>query len=449
MKNLYIKRHWVSKWNKKWIIQWLNFNEWLCQEGVQNTKFFAENIIKWLPINQIKTSELDRALETWLIVNEVLNTIVIPDARLNEFDSWILAWKTHNEIKSENNDYYDIWISRWDLDGIPEAETWNKLQSRVLLFLSDYIDNDNYSDLIISHAWYIRCMVNTILNIDRTTPININHDFLHCFNDIWKNITQEKLHWWHSSEVIKITTKNWQYIFRKKETINIDTFCTINKILKQINTKSNITNKLYQSTNNQDSWLQILEYIEGYHIYWILDGNKKTTLFKMFNELISVLWNIEINENIKLPTLKDKLKWKVEKIWDSHIKILWNQLLNHKYINPTSSDLIVNYDLHRWNILFDDKDNVRLIDFDSLVLSNIEYQIASIVVSFIFEWENNIDELLNNFNYDLSKHKIIYFIKIRIYLWIIFFEEKKEKKWKLDNDSEKIYNRYLELIKKF
>ncbi len=447
MQKLFIKRHWISKWNEAWVIQWWLYDKWLSYLGVQETKELIESLIKWLPIKRIITSSLKRTKETGGLIADSLNLDLNTSDDLVEFASWILAWKKKTFIKENYPDYYDIWMKRGDLDWIPWAEKWNHLQARALLFLYDYIDNHEYSDLIISHAWFIRCLVNTIIDNTRETPVDIKHNTVHEFNNVWKNIKHEQLLWWFSNKITLVKTQNNKFIIRERKINNEPYYKSINYIISRLNELSNITNELYIHSLKWDTWIQVCEYIEWNNVYGELDKNKRESLFWLFNDLIHFLWKIEIDENIQLPTLEKKLSEYISRINDSWLIQEWEKILDSLENSTYSDNLrIVDYDLHRWNLVF--KENqVRVIDMDSMLISEIEYQIACIVTSFIFEWCWEIDEIIGKIQADFSVEKVKFYIKIRAYIWMVFFQEIKEKKGSLDDKTSKIYDSYYKIFK--
>ena len=84
--------------------------------------------------------------------------------------------------------YYEIWKERKDLDNIPLAEKGENLQARVIGFISQYFDMAEYNDIIVTHAGFIRCLMNTIENRERTERFNIDNGTIFCINDIFKNL---------------------------------------------------------------------------------------------------------------------------------------------------------------------------------------------------------------------------------------------------------------------
>lgn len=441
MKKLFIKRHWISEWNEKWIIQWGEYDQWLSSLWILETRNLADSIIRWLPLERVISSSLRRAKETWELIANTLNIDLTLSNILVEFNSWLLAWKDKEFIKYNYPEYYYIWMRRWDLDWIPWAETWNVLQARALLFLYDYIDRSNYSDLIVSHAWFIRCLVNTILDQNRETSVDINHATVHEFKDVWLKINHRQLFWWFSNRITQVITQNHGFIIRERKVNNEQYYRSINYIISRLNELSNITNKLYIFNLNWNKWVQICEYIEWCNIYGILDEDKEKSLFSLFNDLIHFFWLIQIDENIQLPSLDTKLLEFISRIKNEDLVNEWKKLLiTLKFLN-TNNLRIVDYDLHRWNLIFT-KDWVRLIDLDSILISENEYQIACIVVSFLFEWYSNIDEILKNIRFDFSIEKVKFYIKVRAYIWVVFFQEIKENKVKIDKKTQELYNKY-------
>lgn len=112
--------------------------------------------------------------------------------------------------------YYQIWKNRQDLDDIPGAENGEELQSRVLAFLMKYYDMPEYSDIVVSHAGFIRCLINTIENRERTFDFNIENSSFFQIDDIFSKLIIEKRERAMNSKVLIIKTNNETYVAKIK-----------------------------------------------------------------------------------------------------------------------------------------------------------------------------------------------------------------------------------------
>ena len=74
----------------------------------------------------------------------------------------VISGMQRDKVKIKYPNYYNLWMARKDLDGIPGAETGEELQVRCLAFLQNFIEDTetNNTYLVVTHAGYMRCLIN-------------------------------------------------------------------------------------------------------------------------------------------------------------------------------------------------------------------------------------------------------------------------------------------------
>ena len=163
MNKILIMRHGESIGNACRIIQGKS-NFKLSDKGIIDVKNLVDkNIEAFKEFDNITSSTLKRASETAAIVSNKLNKKVFFDSLLVEFDAGILEGLTKQYAEKTFPEYYSIWEQKGDLDSIPGAEKGDELQARVLMFLEKYLNCDS-KEIVISHAGFIRSLINTVYN---------------------------------------------------------------------------------------------------------------------------------------------------------------------------------------------------------------------------------------------------------------------------------------------
>lgn len=149
---------------------------------------------------RIVSSPYKRAIETSEIIAETIGIPIVTNEKIIEFDSGILAGNTHKENAELYPEYYRIWLERKDLDGIPGAEKGNELQARTLAFLMEYYEKEEFVDIVVSHAGFLRTLINTAKGLPRTTPVDSRNGAINIIDNPFEHIKS-------TEETMKITKR--------------------------------------------------------------------------------------------------------------------------------------------------------------------------------------------------------------------------------------------------
>lgn len=438
-------RHQKSIGNKREYVQGTRFDKFfgLTTEG----RVKANEIGKKLndkKIEKIISSSALRSIQTARIYKTYLKVPLEIDDSLVEFNPGIIGDRLKGEIIIKYPEYYNIWSNREDLDNIPGAEKGKCLQARALFFLTRYL-NRTSNDLIISHVGFLRCLINTMENRCRTTPIFIDYDYIYEFkNDPWDNIQYEKLENSKSSTVYKVTTLDQIYIIKILAEGCLDELrmqFMISQIVNE-NRPYTIPEILYYGKKN--NFIQILSFIKGVHIFGPLKIRTIKKMIRTVYELECVLSKIRNNNFVRLTIFK-----KIDLLVKGNIVLekRWTMLKSEIKKIEFDSQLI-HYDLHRMNMLFDGQ-SIRLVDYDGFIYAPKFMQAASLFTACIFEDPKiNLDWLISNWPEKLNYHAIVLGIQMRVLLGVAFFEKKRHSSL-FSNDERDILEKYIYLLQTF
>ena len=425
MNKISIMRHGKSIGNEKNIIQGLSDYS-LCEEGIVNLK--EKDYNQLANVKKIYSSSLKRSVETASIIKDKINCSnpVIIDKRLDEVSLGILDGKSKNYCETNYPEYYEVFKKRGDYDKILDADSWVYTQARVIAFLDKYIYSDNENDLIVSHASYIRTLINMILGRDRNTQFNIDNGFLFQYDDPLKNIDIYNYDIAKASIVKRVQCYDNKYIMKKRY-LKLGNGDYMEKdILEYLSSYFDVPLDIYMF-DNDEYMIKISKYLEGIHIFGELSRNKIINLVKKVKQLNDCLLKYP-KESFIRNNIIEELKQTRSILLDENAKIKANQLLQDErlvnYINNGDYNLVHN-DLHRSNILFD-KNKVNLIDFESVKMYPDLLQISTLICSaFLLEGcIDSLDVILNNWGSKIDIELVKKLIDYRLLYGLSFFDNK-------------------------
>lgn len=438
MKRISLIRHGQSLGNKKRIIQGTNTDYELTEEGVEYiTSLAKENKSQFASRKIIYTSPLKRARQTAEILSKVVGIKnVVESPLLVEFNPGILSEKSHDEAREKYPEAYAVWLERKDLDRIPFAEKGNELQARVLAFLTRYIEQDNYDDIIVSHAGFIRCFINTILSRERTTPIEIHNGVVYELKDPLQNLSIEKKDRAMTSNVYVIETHEGKYVVKQKRRSVNNKDREEKKILSILDTKMHGIPVIYGLFDDGEKSYKVLKHIEGEHIYGSLDREYEIALLREFKVMSKNLAAISSSEFETLDIIDD-LKKMAKTCRAYYQKKYVNELCtNYRNIAKLNqSEYVLSHnDLNRDNILFkraeDGMIHANFIDWEGIDRSPREYQIATFLTSsFLIEGYSvgKVMKLAEAMEPCIDKDFLSYLMQIRVFKGLHFFAEQRNE----------------------
>ena len=180
---IYLVRHGLD--DEGYIGGWSNAS--LIEEGIEqiknSTKFLLDNNIKF---DKIITSDINRAYESALIINEAFNKEIVKSSLLRELNKG----KLNGMLKSTVSEEYEMFKGNPEIDVVyPDGESMISFYNRIKDNLDEIFKLDN--NLIVTHRGVINMLyfiLNDIeLNNDKKR-FNVTHGSIHELDPIKKTI---------------------------------------------------------------------------------------------------------------------------------------------------------------------------------------------------------------------------------------------------------------------
>ncbi|MFF9769069.1 histidine phosphatase family protein [Streptomyces sp. NPDC014636] len=195
---LMVRRHAESVWNAQGRIQGDIASPPLTTAGAAEAGRWAADLADDAGIRTIWSSDAVRARSTAAAAGRRLGLPVTSTELLAEAGAGVLEGLTHAEAARLAPEHHRVWKARGDLDAIPGAEPGDRLQARAIAFLAAATgpggaDLYGRTQLVVTHAAFLRSLVNTARRRPRTTPVAIGHGDTHLLTDPWTALRPERL----------------------------------------------------------------------------------------------------------------------------------------------------------------------------------------------------------------------------------------------------------------
>ncbi|WP_380282919.1 histidine phosphatase family protein [Kitasatospora purpeofusca] len=194
---LLVRRHAESLWNAERRIHGRSAGAGLSAAGAAEATAWAAE----LPSDGVGTiwcSDTERATATAGRAAQRLAAPLLRTPLLAEAGAGCLEGLTHAEAERRSPDHLRTWLARGDLDAIPEAEPGDRLQARALAFLAVAAGPGATSrfgglQVVVTHAAFLRCLVNTANRRCRTRPVPVAHTDRHLLVDPWRMLAPARV----------------------------------------------------------------------------------------------------------------------------------------------------------------------------------------------------------------------------------------------------------------
>ena len=451
---LYILRHGESEGNILEITQGPNYNLSLTIKGKLKTNEIAKTLHEKLRgrVDRIITSPRTRAIQTGKIIADTFQKKVEIDASLDEYNPGILEGPKVVANATQPK-YFSILERRGDLNGIPGAESGDELQSRVIYFLERYFGSDkDTKEIIVSHAGFNRCLLNTVNGHPRTKPVNHHHNAIHHIEtNPWNLLDIKKFESAKASEAFRVKTSDQVYVMKR-------IYNTYEKKMKFQESTSNhvakggeLLSQVLYGGMKVDHAVQILKYIPGDHKYDALSEIETRRVIESVHELGQRLKTVpkEIG-SLCDSNLNDKIKNCVYSISNSPIQKIGRSLLENErysYLVAEKNQVLVHYDFHRSNLVFTPEHDVKILDLGSMLYAPSEFLPASLFMSsFLLQQpdEFKLNDLISKWPEKLNAKNIKILMQARAIIGGAFFQQSISKN--PDPEDIELYNKYLKSL---
>lgn len=417
------------------IIQGTKTNYGLTEKGKEEIKEVAlENYEELSGADKIVASPYRRTQETAEIISEVTGKDIEVEPLIYEFNPGVLAGKTHEENATLYPEYYKIWMERKDLDGIPGAETGRELQARALAFLMKYEDKDDFYDIVVSHAGFLRCLINTAKGRVRTTPVDSKNGALTVLENPLDKLKIEHKSRAMASKVFVVETADDKCVVKMKNRGIKQEDREEKKLLDKLHYQiDGLPEVLYLSDNEEESCTKVLSFVKGDSVFGKLDDEKQNLLISKIREINSALRGIEEHNYPKEDLIELMKNLEASSKRDYTKKYAQGILANTRNLEKlrNSEYTLAHNDLNRDNILFFNQDGgngVNIIDWEGIGNFPKDYQLASFLASSLLIEGYEVSECMEiaeQFGEKVDTDYLTYLMKIRVFTGLHYFAENR------------------------
>lgn len=432
--DLYIMRHAPSEGNKGGIIQGQSYDPPLSQEGTELLQCRAGmSPIFDLKSDGIFCSDLRRAKQTAEGLQQTMAAPLIVEPLLREIDPGILSGKAKTDLEQSNPEHMKIWYNRGDYDGIPNAETGRQAQARALTFL--YKIQEQYgagSFVVVAHAAFNRCLVNTIQNKKRNAPVVVEHLNPTICRNVFQYISSQRIAGTFSSNVYRVKCFESDYLVKRFSCQSVNWIMEKRKLLSFLyEQKAPIPELLFAYTDSTGS-CEVQEYLHGTTPLSLLNPSLQESCLKT---LFEVSKKLVCGGHIatKTPSLDDKLsrvKGRDLCLSEKSRQFLESEEVADFLKSDNQSDVLVDYDCHKDNFVIMPYGAVKKVDI-SPIWAPPSYQASCWMSALMLDGLKPFD-LTKRWPIAYDEGRIFTGLKIRHLIGHAFFSDLLAKNISLD-----------------
>ncbi|MFF4804443.1 histidine phosphatase family protein [Streptomyces sp. NPDC001351] len=223
---LMLRRHAESLANAARRIQGRSTAGDLTAAGRAEAQAWAERLAPG-SVDVLWSSDAVRARSTARIVADRLGVPSRVHPVLAEAGAGVLEGVPHEEARISLSGAHRVWLARGDLDAIPGAEPGEQVQARAVAFLS-LVGDLGGRHLAVTHAAFLRCLVNTAARRDRTLPVAVGHGDTHELVEPWARLGPVPLGQpWRPAVHAVDTGPGGRYVTKRIRTDDLDRYLRI------------------------------------------------------------------------------------------------------------------------------------------------------------------------------------------------------------------------------
>lgn len=155
--DLRLARHGETEWNvRKWIQGGTDTP--LNENGILQARQLADRLLaEGFRPARIYTSPMRRALDTALIVSDILEAECVPRPGLEEINFGLWEGLTWDQVQERYPDEFRLWYENRRYQRTPQGESYQDLLDRMLPVLSDIVQREGGPDascqvLVVAHS---------------------------------------------------------------------------------------------------------------------------------------------------------------------------------------------------------------------------------------------------------------------------------------------------------
>ena len=249
-----------------------------------------------------------------------------------------------------------------------------------------------------------------------------------------------------NSNVFVVHTPKGRFVVKLKKGQISDQDYAEKETLENLKIK-NIPKILLMKKYSANTFVKVIKYINGKHIYGVLSEKEYQALLDSEEKLEHELEKIKGPKFI-VNNLKKRLEWINKSTENSYIKGLSRELLEDKIAFTMENYVLSHDDLNRDNILFekDEKGQIaaNILDFESLEYAPKDYQFASMLASSLLLEGENINQIRQTiWLRGKNLERILYLMQIRtldgLHFFIFFYRQSVSNSNQIGTDFIKRY----------
>lgn len=320
------------------------------------------------------------------------------------------------------------------MDGIPGAETGSELQARAIAFLMNYYEKDEFSDIIVSHAGFLRCLINTAKGLPRTTPVDSKNGAVTILEEPLEHLEIEMKDRAMASKVWVVNSLDEKYVIKQKDRNLKAEDYEEKRIVEELSKEIQGLPSILYMSGTENRCKKILKFVEGETIFGKLDAKREKALVekvKIIREILETMETAVYAPNDIYETVRELGGNAQNRYVRQYAERILKDTRNKRKLE-NSDYVLVHNDLNRDNILFEEnKDGLieaNIIDWEGVGLYPEEYSLASFLTTAFLIEGYSVEEVMriaNQFDETIDRNFVTYLMKIRIFKGLYFFAENR------------------------
>ncbi|MCR4394441.1 MAG: histidine phosphatase family protein [Dehalococcoidales bacterium] len=174
MTTIILIRHGDTDWNVEEIFRGRVDVE-LNENGIKQAQLLAK-YLEDVPVKEIYTSPLKRALKTAEIIAGPHNANIIPSNELIDFDYGEWQGLSHDKVKNQYKTLYEEWLKSPQLVRMPKGESLDDVRKRAVSLINQVIVRHQGIIALVSHRVILKVIICALLGLDNSYFWNIRVD---------------------------------------------------------------------------------------------------------------------------------------------------------------------------------------------------------------------------------------------------------------------------------